>query len=353
VLPTPGRIDDLRIEHNEIVGCVGTLARPRTGAADLPFGGIVLGRVDHLAITDNRIVDNGSPGPVFVPVAGIFVRDGRGLLVRDNVVTGNGPAPGGESITGPQGGILGEDLSVVIESLEEPVLNPVTGAFEATTQQPDGWPAASVHGNLVVAPRGLALSLTGVGPMPVTDNRLTARDVRGFFGAVLIFNLGLPVYLPRQAMAQGVLTNQPPALPTDPAQLAQNVLGGKVQFSDNQVALDLARLEAESALAAVGILTLDDLGFHDNQTECTLVGDVLFVDTLLIATTLRATGNGFTESLFGNLISLWARGIWMCTGTSNQGTHCIKVECASPLLVNDHNLHLLCQEQFGALTFFS
>lgn len=351
VLPTPGRIDDLRIEHNEIVGCVGTLARPRTGAADLPFGGIVLGRVDHLAITDNRIVDNGSGEQIFVPVAGIFVRDGRGLLVRDNVVTGNGPAPGGENIAGPQGGILGEDLSVVIESLAESVPNPL-GFDPVPTLQPDGWPAASVHGNLVVAPRGLALSLTGVGPMPVTDNRLTARDVRGAFGAVLIFNLGLPAYITRQAMAQGFPASQPPALPTDPTQLAHNVLGGKIDFSNNQVALDLARLEAESALAAVGILTLDDLGFHDNQTECTLVGDVLFVDTLLIATTLRATGNGFTESLFGNLISLWAAGFFLCTGTSNQGTHCIKVECLTPQLVNDHNLHLLCPEQLDALRFF-
>jgi hypothetical protein len=308
-------------------------------------------------------VDNGSTGPIFVPVAGIYVRDCRGLIVRDNVITGNGPAPDGERIPGLQGGILGEELAVVIESYTEPIQDPIFGAVP-TTLQPDGWPAAHVHGNLVVAPRGLALVLNGVGPMQVTDNRLTARDVLGqsfpnsqtpydFYGAVVISNSGLPAYISRQQMAGGFGTNLPPSLPTDPAELTRNVLGGKVEMSANQVALDLARLESELALAAIGILTLDDLGFHDNQTECTLLrDDVLFLDTFLLATTLRATGNGFTESLFGNLISLWAYGLVMCTGTSNQGTHCIKVQCASPLLIDDHNLQLQCQLQFGVLNLF-
>lgn len=352
-IPSPGRIDGLRIEHNTITGCVrGGLRVRNTG---FPYGGIVLTRVDHVQISDNRIEGNGAKGRVDVPVAGLYVRNARGLIVRDNVIVGNGPKPDGRRLPGLQGGILGEDLSVILESI------PVTAAGERAAVQPDGWPAAAVHGNLVVAPRGLALVLSGVGPMQVTDNRLTARDVLGggdraetpydFHGAVAIVNLGVAAHLYRQFMAIGFLNQEAPKAP-DGLETEFMVVGGKVEFSNNQVALDLARIESEAVLAAVGILTLDDLSFHDNQTECTLSMDFLFVDAFLIGTTVRATGNGFTESWFLAFISLWAAGFLMCTGTSNQGTHCIKVECMTPLLVDQHNLHLQCDDRWGSLRLF-
>ncbi len=357
-LPSPGRIDGLRIEHNTITACVRTALKPR--ANGIPFGGIVLGRVDHTLISDNRIEDNGAETKVQVPVAGLYVRNARGLIVRDNVITGNGPEPDGNRIPGRQGGILAEELSVIVEL--EDITIPGTAGPPPVPIRPDGWPAASVQGNLVVAPRGQALLLTGMGPMQVLDNRLTARDVLGqlgqpggnanvfsdFFGAVLILNAGLPAYIARQLLAAGFLSTQAPDLPEDYEQL---IVSGKVEFSNNQVSLDLVRGEIEIAFAAVGILTLDDLSFHGNQTECTLFRDFLMTDALLFGLTVRANDNGLTESLFFTALSLWARGILQCIGAHNEATHCIRVECANPAqLINGPNLSLNCKDEFGSLS---
>ncbi|HEX3127417.1 MAG TPA: DUF6519 domain-containing protein [Thermoanaerobaculia bacterium] len=343
-LPSPGRADGLRIERNTITGCVGEQAAMREGG--FPQGGIVLTRLAHVQISDNRIEANGSAlaSAVSVPVAGIYIRDCKGLIVRDNVVTGNGPAPDGRRIDGLQGGILAEELSVVVESVDVNLGAPI---------QPDGWPAAAIQGNLVVAPRGPALFLSGMGPMQVTGNRLTARDVLGntegkkppfaYFGAVMIVNTGFLAYLARQVLAAGFLASTAPALPGEDEQIDRWIVGGQVEFSNNQVVLDLVRGEIEVALAAVLIATGDDLGFHDNQIECTLFIDFLMVDTLLFGLTVRATGNSFTESLYFTALSLLAYGLLMCIGVHNEATHCIIVKCASPArLVPEPNLTLSC-----------
>ncbi|MFY9823653.1 MAG: DUF6519 domain-containing protein, partial [Thermoanaerobaculia bacterium] len=355
-LKSPGSADGLRFEHNTIAGCVSSL-KAEERDLELPYGGIVLVRVAHLQITDNRIQENGTVKSG-VPVAGIYVRQCRGLIIHDNVVVDNGPAPDEEQpIPGLQGGILGLQLSVEIERFD---VMPEKDGKQLAPLQPDGWPAASIQNNLVVAPRGLALLLLGIGPMQVTGNRLTSRDVLGelpretkpeslrikglfkflrYFGTVVIMNTGWPAYVSRQLLPWGNLfakeKEKPPAPPSSGTPASNNIqaaignktesfiVGGKVDFSNNQVHLDLVRGEIEFAIAAVGILTGDDLALQNNQTECTLFADILLFDTLAVAMTLRATGNGFTESVFGCALSLFAIGLLMCTATSNQGTHCI------------------------------
>lgn len=380
----PRSADELRIEHNTITGCVGVDAQRRM--LNLPYGGIVLLQVAHVQISDNRIQENGTsreaqemiPGTtvrgerkVQVPVAGIYVRRCKGLIIRDNLVLDNGPSPDEqEPIPGLQGGILALDLSVELEKIDV-----MPGDQERFAPiQPDGWPAASVQNNLVVAPRGLALLLMGIGPMQVTGNRLTSRDIRGtveeapqlenllgLYGAVVIFNAGWPAYVFRQALPLTFLSAKTGVSAegiSETPDLEPFTLGGKVNFSNNQVHLDLARGEIEAAFAAVGILTLDDLALQDNQTECTLFLDLLPIDVLALATTLRATGNGFTESLFGCLFSLFAIGLWMCTATSNQGTHCINAYAPSgpfPILISQDNASLfgpmvLARENCGGFT---
>lgn len=103
VLYVPNRVDGLRIESNTITRCVG--ASPLPIGDGLPYGGVVLARVAHVRIAGNRIEDNGIHPKARVPVAGIYVRDCKGLVVCDNVVLGNGAEPDGERIPGPQGGI--------------------------------------------------------------------------------------------------------------------------------------------------------------------------------------------------------------------------------------------------------
>jgi hypothetical protein len=349
---TPNRIDYLRIEGNTITGCCLGSGVPGGQADSPPLGGIVVSRLSHVQISGNHIEGNGQnqSGQNQEPVAGIFVDDCKGLIVRDNVVTGNGPEPDGQSIPGPQGGILATALTVAVSSVSRDTKAAIA----------DGWPAASIQDNLVVAPRGLALVLTGMGPMQVTGNRLTARDllaiplnatpqIESFIGAVLITNLGMPGYLYPQIARLGFLTQTIEPLPLDtPAASEVWTVGGKVDFSHNQVSYDLTRDESQIAVAAVVILTLDDLGLHDNQTECRLLADTLVADTFALGVTVRAHGNGFTESLQSVLLSLWSYGLAMSTGVGNQGTHCILIQgYPTAQIRDDDNLEWHCLKPSG------
>lgn len=349
-------IDNLWITGNVIQGCIrtdGPLLFPGAGTTQ---GGVVLRRVSHVVIADNRIAENGI-SQTSSPIAGILVLDCQGLVIRDNVIVNNGRPPDGSVIPGIQGGIIARDLSVVVESVDVAAPPDVDVIVPI---QPDGWPAADMHGNLVVAPRGLALELQGIGPMQVTHNRFTSRDLvptgdpagafQSFAGTVLILNIGMPAYAARQLMVGGFQTaNQP-----TPSANEIFTVSGKVDFSNNQVALDLVRAEVELAVAAVAILTLDDLGFHDNQTECTLGLDGLLFDTLAFGTTIRAQGNGLTESFLFVLFSLYAYGLWMSTGTDNQGTHCIRIDGAVPARTIDRdNLELFCRQDFQGSSLFT
>ena len=358
-LPTP--IDELTVSGNTIVRCAG-VARPAPERGDgVPLGGVVLAHLAHLVVRDNRIEDNGtggtSAGRALPPIAGVYVADCLGLEIAGNRIVGNGPPADGSRIPGVQGGIVGLDLSVALEPLPPPSGDDV--ALEAPAQ-PDGWPAASVHHNLVVAPRGHALRLEGVGPMQVSDNRLVARDVLAgpdgaeegpadSIAAVLVVDYGEASHFARQLAAWGLA----PALRAEaslaPQESGPKVAGGKVGFQDNQVLLDSVRGPAETALAAVGLFTFDDVALGTNQVEVALGrGDFLAADVLALGLTVRAVGNGFWES-FRQVFpySFLGFGVLMCTAANNQGTHCI--ECRQlvrsdgfPSTSDHNNLQLLC-----------
>jgi len=91
---------------------------------------------------------------------------------------------------------------------------------------------------------------------------------------------------------------------------------------------------------------------QDNQTQCTLFIDLLIADVLAIGTTVRATGNGLTESLAFVLVSLWSAAFFMNLTAHNQGTHCILAECLTAKLVDAPNQELLCNSKFRELHFF-
>jgi hypothetical protein len=346
------RAEHLWIERNTISGCIGRFAPLRS---KLPHGGIILARAAKVRIAGNHIEANGRQPDLKTPVAGIYVGNCKGLIVRDNTVVDNGLAQqDGKGAAGRQGGILAEDLWVTIESVEITVPG---GPPRVAPLQPDGWPAAAIQDNLVVAPRGPALLLTGIGPMLVTGNRLTARDILeeepfpySFAGAVCIVNGGMPAYASSQLAAGGFQTDKSfdPAV----AQFGFETVGGKVEFTDNQVVLDLIRGEIEGVLAATLLLSLDDVAVQNNQTQCSLFIDLLIADVLAIGTTVRATGNGLTESLAFALVSLWSAAFLMNLTTDNQGTHCILAECLTSKLVDAPNQELLCNDQFRGLHFF-
>lgn len=380
-------IQGLSVIENEIIGCV----TPRTKAtrtsrlrSDLPLGGIVMAGAQHLLIRDNRIEDNGA-AQTTNPVTGIFLRNCKGVVIRDNRVVNNGLPPNAERMNGFQGGIVAHDLSVVVEEMKVKVTDsdfpddtlppdgPTTRvSTDANFSREDGWPAAVIHGNLVVAPRGLALDLRGMGPMQVTDNRLVSKGLSGTYRkaqgdvmpweyycrAVLIGNIGLPSYMTRWLMGNGFAAPTAPIAGTMPLDVPQSetfAISGKVEFSNNQVVLNLIPYPNESIPAAVGIGTLDDLAMHDNQIECHLADgfSMTFGTVAFGLTTARITGNGFTESPTSTPISLIGYGV-VCTGADNQGTHCIIIEGSTADLTKvHHNLGVLCVKAFPEFSYLA
>lgn len=318
---TPVYVHRLRIENNAIAGCVAGSTWKRDDGA--PQGGIVLGGIEHLEIADNQIELNGAY-TTESPVAGIYLGTVRGLIVRDNVVTGNGWQIVGGEVEITEGGIVARDLG---EALEVMPTSPTPGARSINRppvpiMRPDGWPAAMVHGNLVVAPRGRALVLLGLGAMHVTDNRLVARELVaradpeaiGLVGAVLIRS-GSPYY---QYISLSM------ARWTTPVFFGE----GSVTFSDNEVFLDDIAPPGSLETVVVTITAGQDLAFQDNLVRCwkglaNLELGTQF-NTILWGTNVRASGNGIHEEPFdGFFWSLYVFASLLSAVTGNQVTHCL------------------------------
>lgn len=321
----PVFIERLRIEGNTITECAGLEVWMRPDYA--PQGGIVLGGVEHLEITDNHVQGNGFDEKRRTLVAGIYVGHAKGLIVRNNVVTQNGLIPEeGEAADAMEGGVMGFDLSMTL--VEEP-----------TRLRPrHDWPCAVVHGNVVTAPRGTALTLVGVGPMQVTDNQLTAQHLRllstPFTGAVRIHQTA-PSLLPLGFERSHYFDLNPG--PLERLQIWSNLpaVGGSVLFSDNQVTLAQAEWDEQLPPQAflgevVRIEALDsDVAMHDNWVQLLDV-DLSFMkaNTLLLGKTARATGNGvFEPNPFEShrFLSVAAFGSQLCTLSDNQATHCLRL----------------------------
>lgn len=333
---TPVYVYGLRIENNTIYGCVLQGWRRDDGA---PQGGIVLGGIEHLEIADNQIESNGAYSTVS-PAAGIYLGTVRGLIVRDNVVTNNGHQEVGGVVEVNEGGIVARDLSEPQE-YDPTSLITVTRSINYPPQprmRPDGWPSAMVHGNLVVAPRGRALVLSGIGPMQVTDNRLVSRElvpVEDFewirrTGVVYIFSV--PFFT---AYANLRWTD------------SDININGDVSFSDNEVFLDRALPGTIKPKLAVVILASEDLAFHDNLVRVRNGREYLEANTALNGWSVRAQGNGIFEApVDSRFLSLSVGTNRTAIVTDNQVTHCIAAPPASPVNVVSPNVQLNCNVDF-------
>jgi hypothetical protein len=341
----------LRIIGNQIINCVKQPA-PRV-ETDPPLGGIILATAQHLTIRDNRIENNGVTANA--PVCGIFVRNSRGMEISDNQILNNGHPPDGTQIKGAQGGIIAPGVAVMFEIVTTPGTTGVLAEGQSFPKM-DGFPAALIADNIVSAPRGLALALIGIGPMLVHGNHLASHDLIGrggddkarpeeLIGAVLIINFGMSSAFSLSLAGMGFR-----ALNTDFNLAAASstlgpllLIGGKVQFIDNHVTLDLSHPSVENGLAAIGIFSIDDVNASNNQTECILLQEGLIFDMLVLGFTTRQIGNGLTETPMRCLFSMLSIALALNTGADNQGTHCIYVLGAKK--VDRDNLVLLPNPQ--------
>jgi hypothetical protein len=345
-------VEGLSILGNDIRGC---LLRP---LAEIPeaminsvgYGGISLADVDHLAIRDNVIADNGPSH--LEPVCGIFVLHAEGMDVSRNRILNNGAkteAPAAQAKIGRRGGIN------VVYAVAP--MTPVRFA-RLTVPGQNGEPALKVLANVVSVPLGQALSVAALGPISILANQLTSRGIvqRGpgatFIAAtVAILNLGLSnelylQFLAFSAVAKGSLSTSTLAAPQvrpglDDQRLGAYLANGNVLFADNQCVLDLFETGVTLSASSITIFSLDDIGFHGNQCDCNLADDIVLAHVVLFGFSLRASDNRLKESLQRALFSALTLGFLNMT-TNNQTTHCLLVRAFVPAyLVNTANTVLI------------
>jgi hypothetical protein len=351
-------VEQVVIEDNDIIGNLRREPAPIPILQRLFSGiaGITLGFATDLTIRQNRIVDNGvEPARA---ASGIFLGYAEDVSITHNRIERNGALPGE----------LGASVGGIVARMAMGGALPVE-SFSAQTADP---PALRVQGNTVHAPSGRALKAIAQGPVLVSDNRLTGANRSSLFAnplqAIILFLLGMQ-------SAQDLLAN-----PDDPqvidlllydaaldfmggdavslvnlsqvdeyllafsiARLGRGLTtgangnvagsakaavgqfsaarfrGGETMFNDNQVALRGGPGEIAGHVSSVLIVSLDDIGCADNQIEVEVDVALTLLDTLLVGTTLRATGNRMQESAlcFASLVSF---GLFMNVTAMNQGT---------------------------------
>jgi hypothetical protein len=342
-------VHDLLIDRNEIRQCLnrplGDIPEPMLNA--MGYGGIALADVDNLVVRDNFITDN---GPDFrEPVCGIFVLHGEGIEISRNHILNNGarstdsPETANSVKRGPRGGIN------VLFAVAPLVPISILGQIVPTQS---GFPALMVHDNIVSVPLGRALSALALGPVSVVGNEFTSRgtslrDVQTFIAStVLIVNLGLSNEFYLQLLAfsllqGGNLTSVGEGRPgLDDQQLGKSLVNGNVLFVDNQCSLDLMEAGLSLALSSLAILSLDDVGFHNNQCDCNLFDDRVITQALLFGLSLRVSDNRFKEGIQHAAFSAATVGLFNTT-TDNQSTHCLYIKGLPNLTVDHSNVSLV------------
>jgi hypothetical protein len=266
------------------------------------------------------------------PICGVYVGSVRGLVAESNVITDNGPRvqTSKQPTAGPRGGIV-VDLA----------LTPLYG-FDLASQYmapEDGYPAARIAGNIVVAPLGRALSLKGRGMFSVAGNEFTSHGVEtnGTLQGVtvLIRNTGVAYeigqFLGFASMAQ-----------SQPAASAATVgnFGGEVLFNSNQVLLASLDTGGLIIISSVQIWSSDDISADGNQCEGRVPPQqILVLNGFFLAWSLRLTNNRFEEQIqFG--LSALTFGLMNCT-VNNQGTRCFAIVGLALLTVKTPNISLV------------
>ena len=355
------RVERLTVYRNTILRCTRQIPaellaelRNTDGLSfgSVAFGGVVLAVCAHGVIQENRIEGNGADH--LNPTCGVFIQHGREIDVSHNRILGNGPVDDrGRDIDlerGTRGGIV---IGSAVEGLG--------GLFGKQTQRqliglklrPEGVPAVRIHGNVVFQPHGQALALFTLGPVSVVGNQFTSlgSDYRAnplslLAGSVFILNLGLsrdllPFLFPgfRNVYMTGYDGYEKTPMKQEAGVGLLGTLfawpSGSVTFADNRTTLDLRAQDVDFGLTSQAIVSLDDVGFHGNVSECAALFDVVLLNTFLGAFSVRANDNRFTDGLTFTFFSLLSFGL-LNTATGNQASNCLLV--AGGKTVERHNL---------------
>jgi hypothetical protein len=215
-----------------------------------------------------------------------------------------------------------------------------------------------VEENSVDVILGQALSLGALGPVSVVSNRfisrgLVARDlvaiVRGQAAGLVnaLTHLSALVSIVNLGSAAGTL-NYSTALSTGATFGTAAVRGvvtapGTVLFDDNVCSLvldpgPLTGVQGPGLPPAILVLSLDDVGFQDNQCDCVIPAGTMFVANALFGISVRAVSNRFKETPGRALYSAFTFGVMNMTA-HNQANHCLLV--MGTLRMQDRPNHVL------------
>lgn len=363
-------IEDIEIARNRIERCLqidlaaGLDVEAAFGSG---YGGIALSSVVDVRIRENDISRCGGEGRT--PICGIYLRYGERVSIQGNRIFENGrPATLADPLLiGNIGGI---------------VLSHVEGSAPGFGKQLRQTPAVFVKDNTVVSPEGRALEVLGSGQMLVEGNTFTVHgnnslgvllfalllstrsanragasltgpgiqaQFRAFLAqlggsAVLITNQGLNPNIALAAARAGLAKSLAreeggrAELGKQDSQFAVAVNRGfppqgPVLFNDNMVTLDALSGASTLSLSSVMILSLDDVGMHDNVCVVDTVFDIVLINAAVMGLmSTRVQGNRFRElrpfaqeleddPLTTTFLSAATFGYLNAT-EMNQGTHC-------------------------------
>jgi hypothetical protein len=337
-------VERLTIVENQIRRCLGRSLAPIEAAMidSMGYGGIALADVELLVIRENVIEDNGFDH--LDPVCGIYLLHGEGVEIVNNRIFNNG-AKTGEPAKGARPGARG---GIHIVYCIAPTL-PLSLGRRVYPRQ-DGTPALMAQDNVVSQPLGRALSAAALGPVMVHGNELTSRGVAPrsdslLAATVAILNLGVSNELYGQLLLfSGLRTGQIESYAAvrfeddavvlsreglDDHKIGQYLANGNVLFADNQVVLDLLEPGVGFSISSIMIMTLDDLAFHGNQCDCSLLDDFVLMQAFLLGFSLRVSDNRFKEGLYNALLSAASFGFLNMT-KDNQATHCLMIRPSPP-----------------------
>jgi hypothetical protein len=343
---------------NEIRGC--------GGKGRSPICGIYIRYAERLRIAGNRISDNGRPANLSDPllvgnIGGIVVShvdgveqgyasqvrqipaaviidntvvspEGRALellgsgqmLVQSNTLTAHGNNLGGVILL-LLFGLLRERREVG----EKLTSDQLEGQFRAAMAQIGG-------STVLIMNTGIDRNLALVGTAPSAYLETNVKPAGAVpAGAPAANSPEADIFAPQRldASPSEMLAGKGIANAAVNRRLPQ----GPVSFSDNMVTLDAVSDAITLSLSSIAIVSLDDVGMHDNHAAMDLPGDFVLANALVLGlSSCRVQGNRFRESLPlprdgrdgavlpPSLFSAVTLGLLNAT-EMNQGTYCFLV----------------------------
>ena len=323
-------LENVLIAQNILVHTLTRNVLVPAGTSAFGYGVISLPDVLNLMIRDNVIADYGvSPG---AEVCGIYVYHGETIEIDGNRIRETRDLSGSGVEKYPNYG--GKRAGIYIELATPPTLDTsanakwtevvkmiyATDASDAFRYQPPAYvpgdSALRIENNTVRVAFGLALYAVGTGPFSILGNHFSTggtvsidvagrkeldfkspalADVGTLSAAltVSILNLGLALEAIGLIESFAAIYATRDKI-TEASADSVAVTNGTVMFSNNICQL-MAQLNFAKGLSSVGILTLDQLMFTNNQLWINGRGTICAVNALLLGFSVQAVANRLQE----------------------------------------------------------